>query len=128
MTTLQADARAAYQSSSIATATPGQLLVMLCDRLVLDVERGLRAQMRQDQQAANEQFQHAQSIMSHLQATLDPEGWTGGHELMALYGYINRRLIQANVRRDQRASKESLVLCRQIADTWKRAALVAAQS
>ena len=128
MTTLHAEARAAYQGSAVGTAAPARLLVMLCDRLVLDVERGLRAQMRHDQQAANEQFQHAQSIVSHLQATLDPEGWSGGHELMALYGYINRRLIQANVRRDQRAAKESLVLCRQIADTWKRAALAAAQS
>lgn len=128
MTITHQDARSAYRGNAVATATPGQLLVMLFDRLVLDVERGLRAQMKSDWAEANTQFQHAQAIVSELQATLDPEGWTGGPELMALYGYIQRRLIQANVRHDQRAAKESLILCRQLADTWKRAALLAARS
>lgn len=128
MTLTQNDARSAYRSNTVSTATPGQLLVMLFDRLVLDVERGLRAQMKSDQEQANTQFQHAQAILAELQSSLDPEGWAGGHELMALYGYLQRRLIQANVSRDQRAAKESLILCRRLADTWKRAAVLAAQS
>jgi len=127
MTTMHNDARAAYRSNSIATATPAQLLVMLVDRLVLDVERGVRAQMTSDWQEANNQLQHAQAIITQLQSTLDTEGWTGGHELMALYVYIQQRLIQANVRRDQRAGRECVALTRHLRDTWKRAAELAAR-
>lgn len=127
MTTMHSsDARAAYQSNSIATAAPAQLLVMLFDRLVLDVERGVRAQMASDWQEANNHLQHAQAIVTHLQSTLDTEGWTGGPELMALYAYVQRRLIQANVRRDQRAGRECVALTRHLRDTWKRAAELAA--
>ena len=127
MSTMHSDARSAYQSNSVATASPARLLVMLFDRLVLDVERGVRAQMASDWQEANNQLQHAQAIVTHLQSTLDPEGWTGGPELMALYGYVQRRLIQANVRRDQRAGRECVALTRHLRDTWTRAAELAAR-
>lgn len=127
MTTMQSAALAAYQGNAIGTATPGQLLVMLVDRMVLDVERGLHAQMSADWQGANRELQHAQAIATQLQVSLDPEGWTGGPELMALYGYIQRRLVDANVHRDQIATEECLTLCRELADTWRTAALLAAQ-
>lgn len=127
MTITQQDARAAYRGNAVGTATPAQLLVMLMDRLVLDAERGLRALMAQDNAEANTQLQHAQAIVSHLQSSLDTEGWTGGHELMALYGYVQRRLLQANVRKDQRAGREVVALTRHLRDTWTRAAELAAR-
>jgi flagellar secretion chaperone FliS len=126
MTTMHDDARSAYTSNTVGTASPAQLLVMLYDRLVLDVERALRAQMKDDAAGASTQLLHAQAIITELQVSLEVEGWKGGRELMALYGYLQRRLIQANVRRDQRATKEVLVHCRSLRDTWKRAALLAA--
>jgi flagellar secretion chaperone FliS len=125
---IQADVRSAYQGNSIATSSPAQLVVRLYERLVLDIERGLRAQMREDREEANKQLQHAQAIVTELQSSLDTEGWAGGRELMALYGYLQRRLIAANVGRDLRAAKEALVLCRGLHDTWRRAAAMAAQA
>lgn len=118
----------AYLANSVATASPARLLVMLWDRLVLDVESALRAQMKDDRVEAGKQLVHAQAIVTEFQATLDTEGWQGGRELMALYGYLQRRLIQANVRQDQRATKEVLVHCRALRDTWQKAALIAASS
>lgn len=126
MSTLQ-DARTVYAKANVRTASPQQLLLLLWDRLVLDIERALRAQMKADHGEAATQLIHAQAIVTEFQATLDPEGWTGGHELMALYGYLQRRLIHANVRRDQRATKEVLVHCRALRDTWHRAAAIAAR-
>ncbi len=40
---MTAQARSAYTSASLQTATPAQLIHQLCDRLLLDLERGLRA-------------------------------------------------------------------------------------
>jgi len=127
MTTMQSNARAAYTQNAVGTASPATLLVMLFDRLVLDCERGLRALLGRDHAEANTQYIHAQAIVSHLQGTLDPEGWTGGPELMALYGYLQRRLIQANVSHEQRAGREVVALSRHLRDTWKRAAELVAR-
>lgn len=127
MTTLQSNARSAYTGNTVATASPAKLLVMLFDRLVLDTERGLRALMAGDRAESHRQLVHAQAIVSHLQGTLDTEGWTGGHELMALYDYLQRRLVQANVRKDQRAGREVVALSRHLRDTWTRAAQLAAR-
>jgi flagellar protein FliS len=127
MTTTQSNARSVYTQNAVGTASPATLLVMLFDRLVLDCERGLRATMGRDHAEANGQYVHAQSIVSHLQGSLDPEGWSGGPELMALYGYLQRRLIQANVRHDQKAGREVVALSRHLRDTWKRAAQLAAR-
>jgi flagellar protein FliS len=127
MTTLQSDARSAYTGNTVSTASPAALLVMLVDRLVLDVERGLRCQMAGDGVAGSQHLQHAQAIVTELQATLDVEGWTGGRELMGLYVYIQKLLVRASAQRNQRAAKEAVLLCRHLRDTWKQAAALAAR-
>lgn len=127
MSIAQSAARTAYRGNSIATATPGQLLVMLFDRLVLDCERGLRALIAQDREAAHAQLVHAQAIITELQSSLDTDGMPAGQELLALYAYVQRRLVQANVTGQPAAAKEALVLARQLCDTWRTAAAIAAR-
>lgn len=119
-------ARAAYLDASIATASPTRLLVMLLERLVLDVQRGLEAQQQTDVAEAHRQLTHAQDIVLELQSSLRPEAFTGGHELAALYGYLHRRLVQANVRKDQEITAECLTLAGELRDTWREAAMVSA--
>ena len=125
--TLISDARSAYNGTSASTASPEQLLVMLYDRLVLDIERGGRALQAKKFDQANEYLTHAQAIITALSTSLDAEGWVGGPELLALYDYLNRRLIQANVRHDLRAAAEVLSHCRALRDTWKQAAAIVAR-
>lgn len=120
--------RAAYQGNAVATASPARLLVMLLDRLVLDVERGRAALEAGDREETNRQLQHAQAIVAELQTSLDPEGWTGGPELLALYDYLQRRLITANVAADRAAADEAVTISRDLCDTWRQAALLAAAS
>lgn len=123
-------ARTAYRGNSVATATPAQLLVMLFERLVLDCERGFRAVAAQDRPTAHTQLMHAQAIVTELQTSLDVEGMPAGNELMALYDYLQRQLIRANTSPDlatsARSAKEALLLARQLCDTWRQAAVLAA--
>jgi flagellar protein FliS len=122
------DVRAAYQGNAVATASPARLLIMLLERLVLDVERGQAALGSGDREQTNRQLQHAQAIVTELQTSLDPEGWAGGHELMALYGYLQRQLVRANIEQDTAAAAEALTISRDLCDTWRQAALLAAAS
>ncbi|HWU21195.1 MAG TPA: flagellar export chaperone FliS [Nocardioides sp.] len=126
MSSTQFSARTAYQGNSVATATPARLLVMLFERLVLDCERGLRALIAQDIEAAHTQLVHAQAIVSELQSSLVTEGMPAGRELMALYGFLQRRLIQANVTHQPTAAKDALIVARDLCETWKAAAMKAA--
>ena len=120
---MMTDARAAYMDASVATADPSRLLVMLCDRLVLDVQRALGAQVAGHHETAHQQLVHAQAIVTELRVSLDPEGFQGGAELAALYDYLYQQLILANIRRDQAVTEECLQIVTQVADTWREAAL-----
>ncbi|MBO9521603.1 MAG: flagellar export chaperone FliS [Nocardioidaceae bacterium] len=122
---MMTQARAAYLDASIATASPARLLVMLLERLVLDVQRGLDA-LLDDPAEAHRQLTHAQDIVLELQGSLRAEELNGGHQLAALYGYLHRRLVQANVRKDQEVAAECLTLAGQLRDIWRDAALAAA--
>lgn len=116
-------ARAAYMDATIATASPSRLLVMLFDRLVLDVQRGLEAQRRGDFEETHRQLTHAQDIVMELQSSLRADEFKGGYDLAALYGFLHRQLIMANIRKDAAITDEVLTLVTDLCDAWRQAAL-----
>lgn len=116
-------ARAAYMDATIATASPSRLLVMLFDRLVLDVQRGLEAQRRGDFEETHRQLTHAQDIVMELQSSLRADEFKGGYDLAALYGFLHRQLIMANIRKDAAITDEVLRLVTDLCDAWRQAAL-----
>lgn len=120
---MMTNARATYMDASIATASPARLLVMLYERLVLDVQRGLEAQQRQDFQETHRQLTHAQDIIMELQNSLRADEFKGGHDLSALYGFLHRQLVLANIRKDATITSECLTIVTDLCDTWRQAAL-----
>ena len=90
-----ASLRARYLGDSVATASPQQLLVMLYDRLALDLERAELAVSDGDRARANEELLHAQEIVLELLASLQVDVWEGGPRLAALYDWLVSELIQA---------------------------------
>ena len=114
--------RARYLSDRIATASPQQLLVMLYDRLALDLERGEDLLVRGDKQAAGEQILHAQEIVLELRATLKVDVWEGGPRLAALYVWLVQELIQANLKGDVRRVRDCRKVVEPLRDAWREAA------
>lgn len=120
---MMTNARATYMDASVATASPARLLVMLFERLVLDVQRGVEAQRRGDAQETHRQLTHAQDILLELATSLRPDEFRGGYDLAALYGFLHRQLVMANVRKDAAITDEVLTLVTDLCDTWRQAAL-----
>lgn len=120
-------AASAYRDNAVATASPARLLVMLVERLVLDVERGLTAQQAADWSAAHRHLLHAQDIVNELETSLDVDAMPAGRQLAAIYAFLRGQLVDANIRRDSATTGQALTLARQIADTWRQAAMAAAQ-
>src|SRR5688500_6981155 len=125
---MYSNAKNAYMDNSVSTASPERLLVMLCDRLVLDVQRGLDAQRIGNVPEAHNQLVHAQEIIVHLRATLRVEAWDGGPGLASLYDWLHSQLIKANISKDPEVTAGCLSLVENLADTWRTAALQAVQA
>ena len=114
--------RARYLGDTVATASPQQLLVMLYDRLALDLERGQAALIAGDRETASEQLQHAQEIVMELQSSLQVDAWEGGPRLASLYTWLLTELITANVKGDLRRVGDCRKIVEPLRDAWREAA------
>ena len=114
-----------YLQDSIDTASPGKLLVMLYDRLVLDLAQGEEALRAGDRDAAADRITHAQEIILELRTTLDLDAWAGASGLAGLYGFLLTELIQANIKRDADKVASCRGIVEPLRDAWRQAAALA---
>ncbi len=117
-----------YVNQSIATASPERLLVMLYDRLVLDVQRASAAQEAGDHASAGPNLMHAQEIVLELKSSLRLDVWDGAQPLADIYTWLYGRLIKANTSHDVAITRDCLSIIEPLAQTWREAALAAAAS
>ena len=117
-----ASLRARYLGDSVATASPQQVLVMLYDRLALDLERAQRAVAAGDRQEASEQLQHAQAIVYELLSSLRVDVWDGGPRLAALYNWLISEMVQANIKLDTNRISSCRQVVEPLRDAWRQAA------
>jgi flagellar secretion chaperone FliS len=117
-----------YLEDSINTASPAKLLVMLYDRLVLDLQQGELAVQAGDRDTASDKINHAQEIILELRTTLDVDVWEGAAGLAALYSWLLTELIQANIKLDGAKVAACRGIVEPLRDAWREAAVAAASS
>lgn len=110
-----------YLADSINTASPGKLLIMLYDRLVLDLAQGEEALRAGDRERAADRITHAQEIILELRTTLDLDAWEGAPGLANLYGFLLTELINANIKRDADKVASCRSLVEPLRDAWREA-------
>jgi flagellar protein FliS len=94
-----------YRSNAVLTASPGQLVLMLFDGALnaLAIARDAMGRPEADIkrfEVVNRQLLKAQAIVSELQGGLNFEaGGEVAKSLNNLYDYYNRRLFEANLRK-----------------------------
>ena len=114
-----------YLQDSIDTASPGKLLLMLYDRLVLDLMKGEEALRTGEREQAHEQLTHAQEIVLELRTSLDVDAWSGAPALADLYGWMLTELIAANIGKDADRVAACRTLVEPLRDAWREAAAAA---
>lgn len=114
--------RETYLAASVSTASPGQLLVMLYERLTLDLQRAAEALRVGEPSRAHEPLMHAQDIVLELRSTLRLDAWDGAPALASLYDYLYSELVRANVQKSPSATDFCLSLVSILRDTWRTAA------
>ena len=117
-----ASLRSCSLGDSVATASPQRILVMLYDRLVLDLERAEIALDTGDRVEAAAQIQHAQDIVFELRESLRVDAWEGGPRLAALYSWMITELVQAGVKRDRKRVSPCRQIAQPLREAWPQAA------
>jgi flagellar protein FliS len=115
--------RAAYVGQMVNTASPARLLVMLFDRLVLDIQRAAEAQQVGDFATASQNLLHAQEIVLELNSSLRHDVWDGAAKLASIYTFLHTELVRANVERKVEITESCLGIVTPLAEAWREAAL-----
>ena len=110
-----------YLGDSVATASPGRLLVMLYERLVLDLNQAELAVRGGDRAGASGRLMHAQEIVIELRTSLDLAAWDGAVGLAKIYGFLLSELIGANVNADADRVAGCRALVEPLLDAWRQA-------
>ncbi|KAD3456110.1 flagellar export chaperone FliS [Arthrobacter yangruifuii] len=114
--------RAEYARNAVLSASPARLLTMLYDRLLLDLVRAEEAQQNANWPVASENLIHAQAIITELLGTLKTDVWDGAENLQAIYTYSLSALVNANVGRNAKLTRECIDLLEPLRLAWHEAA------
>ena len=109
----------AYKQSSVLTAPPERLVVMLYDGALRFLARAAVAMREQGPVAAAQPIQRAQAIIEELLSTLDMEqGGEVAERLQAIYVFCLRELPDAQLKRDDVKIDQVAGLLRELRDAW----------
>lgn len=108
-----------YQQSSVNTASPGELTLMLYNGCLKFINLAKHAIDQKDITARNTNILKAQKIVQELMVTLNMD-LEVSQNMMSLYDYMHRRLIEANIKSDKAILEEVEELVTEFRDTWKQ--------
>src|SRR3954454_8643764 len=108
-----------YLGDAVTTASPQRLLVMLYDRLALDLDRAHSALGAGGKETSNQPLHHPEEIAMELPSSLAVAAWDGGPRLAALYTWLLTELITANVKGDVRRVADCRKIVEPLRDAWR---------
>lgn len=108
----------AYKQNSVSTASPGELTLMLYNGCLKFIHQGIKGIEEQDIVKRNENIKKAQAIILEFITTLDMK-YDISKQMLPLYEYMHRRLIEANIKNDKEILIEVEGLVTEFRDTWK---------
>lgn len=117
-----------YRQTQAQTAAPGELVVMLYRGAVRFAAAGAEGIEQRDIQAAHNNLVRAQAVIAELAETLDLErGGEIARNLLSVYEYLNRRLVEANLHKQAAPAREVEAHLRELLSAWEQAIRQASQ-
>lgn len=114
----QLTAHNAYKQNSVTTASPGELTLKLYNGCLKFISKAKNAIAEKNIEEKNTNIQKAQSIIKELILTLNMD-YDISKQMLPLYEYMERRLIDANIKNDVGILNEVEGLVTEFRDTWK---------
>ena len=110
-----------YKNNSVTYSSKEQQLLMLVDGAVKFAKRGKFAIQEKNIQEAHNNIMKAHAIFTELKVTLDVSAGQWAENLFEVYTFINKRLIAANVKKDEQIMDEAIKLIESIRNLWYEA-------
>jgi flagellar secretion chaperone FliS len=108
-----------YKNTQISTATPGQLVVMLYDGAIKFCKMAILGIENKNVETTSNNLIKVQNIVHELKISLDKKaGGDISETLESLYEYMMRRLIEANMKKDDKIIKEVQVMLEELREAW----------
>lgn len=112
------NAYAQYNNSKVLTASPAELVLMLYEGAIKFANIAILAIEQNDVQKAHTNIIKTERIIDHFRATLDMK-YPVAQDFDRVYEYLQRRLLEANVKKDKEIMEEVCGHIRSMRDTWK---------
>jgi flagellar protein FliS len=109
-----------YRQQSVMTASPGELTLMMYNGCIRFIKQAIQHIKDKDVEGAHNAIVRVQDIVSELMLSLNMD-YQVSDNLMSLYDYIFRRLVEANTKKDTEILEEVLGLITELRDTWAEA-------
>jgi flagellar secretion chaperone FliS len=109
----------AYQQNSLQTASPGELTLMLYNGCLKFIQQAKLAMQKKNFEEKNINLIKAQKIIKEFMVTLNMD-IPMSRDLMAMYDYLHRRLIEANMKNEPAILDEVTGFVTEYRDIWKQ--------
>ena len=112
------NAYAQYNNSKVLTASPAELTLMLYEGAIKFCNIAIVAIEQKNIQKAHTNIVKTEKIIDHFRATLDMK-YPVAQDFDRVYEYLQRRLFEANMKKDKEILEEVCSHIRSMRDTWK---------
>lgn len=107
-----------YNNSKILTASPAELTLMLYEGAIKFCNIAIMGIEQKDIEKAHTNIIKTERIINHLRVTLDMK-YPVAQDFDRIYVYMERRLLEANMKKDTEILEEINMHLRSVRDTWK---------
>jgi flagellar protein FliS len=112
---------ARYRDAELQTATPGQLIVMLFDKMLLTLRRARIACEAKQIEVRCEQLVKAGEMITELRISLDHQaGGSISQQLDALYAFMLKELYEANRKQDSAKIDVVITMASELRDAFSQ--------
>ena len=110
-----------YKNNSVNFASKEQMLLMLLDGAVKFAKRAKLAIQENNIKLAHDSIIRTQDIFTELKVTLDTSVGEWAKQMFNIYSFINERLLQANIKKDEAIMDEVIPLIEEVRNIWNEA-------
>jgi flagellar protein FliS len=108
-----------YREMQVLTATPGELLILVYDHLLVQLTRAQHAQGAPEFAARSEALEKARTAICELLVTLDREkGGPLASQLAAIYSFLLGELSTLGVRPESRRFERVIRIVRELREAY----------
>ncbi|MFW5807523.1 MAG: flagellar export chaperone FliS [Spirochaetota bacterium] len=108
-----------YKQTQVNTASQGKLIVMLYDGIIRFLKIAAENMVPKTYDVANNTIIRAQDILTELTSSLNMDkGGEIANNLLSLYIYFKKRLLEANMQKDADILKEVIDHTVTLRDAW----------